>query len=199
MSAIVKMSKPQSISSLLKRKEEDKGEREKHLAPRHSGIPTKNRFLLLAEKGKAARDRSLSAKRFRTDSQCTEASETVEESGQGESVFASMEDTERQLKEAKTVIDQVKSEVEKIPDPGPLKAVLDGLLKWMALTTSIQENSASVTLDEFTKASKKVSPPPRPQPPPVRSKEVGSWGRASKVSRMLILSRRSGRKSLSRR
>jgi hypothetical protein len=71
-----------------------------------------------------------------------------------------MEVTERQLKEAKTVIDQVKSEVEKIPDPGPLKAVLDGLVKWMALTTSIQENSASVMLDEFAKASKKVSPPP---------------------------------------
>jgi hypothetical protein len=89
-----------------------------------------------------------------------EASEIVEESIQGESVFASMEVTERQLKEAKTVIDQVKSEVEKIPDPGPLKAVLDGMLKWMALTTSIQENSASVMLDEFAKASKKVSPPP---------------------------------------
>jgi hypothetical protein len=72
-----------------------------------------------------------------------------------------MEVTERQLKEAKTVIDQVKSEVEKIPDPGPLKAVLDGLVKWMALTTSIQENSASVMLDEFAKASKKVSPPPQ--------------------------------------
>jgi hypothetical protein len=51
--------------------------------------------------------------------------------------------------------------VEKIPDPGPLKTVLDGLLKWMALTTSIQENSASVMLDEFAKASKKVSPPPQ--------------------------------------
>jgi hypothetical protein len=155
------MSKPQSISSLLKKKEEDKGEREKHQAPRHSGISTKNRFLMLAEKGKAARDRSLSAKRFRTHSECTEASETVEETGHGESVFASMEDTERQLKEAKTVIDQVKSEVEKIPDPGPLKAVLDGLLKWMALTTSIQENSASVMLDGFAKASKKGSPPPQ--------------------------------------
>jgi hypothetical protein len=156
------MSKPLSISSLLKRKEdEDKGERGKHQVPRHSGIPTKNRFLLLAEKGKAARDRSLSAKRFRTDSECTEASEIADESGPGESVFASMEVTERQLKEAKTVIDQVKSEVEKIPDPGPLKAVLDGLVKWMALTTSIQENSASVMLDEFAKASKKVSPPPQ--------------------------------------
>jgi hypothetical protein len=160
------MSKPQSISSLLKRKEEDKGEREKHQAPRHSGISTKNRFLLLAEKGKAARDRSLSAKRFRTDSECTEVSETVEESSQGESVFASMEETERQLKEAKTVIDQVKTEVEKIPDLGPLKAVLDGLLKWMSLTTSIQENSASVMLDEFAKASKKVRGGPPPPPPP---------------------------------
>jgi hypothetical protein len=167
--------------------------------PRHSGIPTKNRFLLLAEKGKAARDRSLSAKRFRTDSECTEASEIAEDSGPGESVFASMEVTERQLKEAKTVIDQVKSEVEKIPDPGPLKAVLDGLVKWMALTTSIQENSASVMLDEFAKASKKVSPPPRPRPPAVRSKVVGSRERSGKVSRMLSRSRMSRRKSLSRR
>jgi hypothetical protein len=155
------MSKPQSISSLLVRKEDDKGERGKHQLPRQSGIPTKNRFLLLAEKGKAARERSLSAKRFRTDSECTEASEIVEECSQGESVFASMEVTERQLKEAKAVIDQVKTDVEKIPDPGPLKPVLDGLLKWMALTTSIQENSASVMLDEFAKASKKVSPPPQ--------------------------------------
>ena len=114
------MSKPLSISSLLKRKEEeDKGERGKHQVPRQSGIPTKNRFLLLAEKGKAARERSLSAKRFRTDSECTEASEIVEEGGQGESVFASMEVTERQLKEAKTVIDQVKSEVEKNSGSGP--------------------------------------------------------------------------------
>ena len=178
------MSKPQSISSLLKRKEDDKGERGKHQLPRQSGIPTKNRFLLLAEKGKAARERSLSAKRFCTDSECTEASEIVEECDQGESVFASMEVTEKQLKEAKTVIDQVKTEVEKIPDPGPLKTVLDGLLKWMALTTSIQENSASVMLDEFAKASKKVSPPPRPGPLADRSKEAGSRGREGKVSRM---------------
>jgi urease gamma subunit len=178
------MSKPQSISSLLVRKEDDKGERGKHQLPRQSGIPTKNRFLLLAEKGKAARERSLSAKRFRTDSECTVASEIVEECDQGESVFASMEVTERQLKEAKTVIDQVKTEVEKIPDPGPLKTVLDGLLKWMALTTSIQENSASVMLDEFAKASKKVSPPPRPGPLADRSKEAGSRGREGKVSRM---------------
>jgi hypothetical protein len=32
--------------------------------------------------------------------------------------------------------------------------VLDGLVKWMSLTTSIQENTASVMLDGFAKASK---------------------------------------------
>jgi hypothetical protein len=37
--------------------------------------------------------------------------------------------------------------------------VLEGLVKWMTLTTSIQENTASVMLDEFAKASKKVSIP----------------------------------------
>jgi hypothetical protein len=154
------MSKPQSISSLLKRKEDEKGEKENHHAFKKPGISTKNRFLLLAEKGKAARDRSVSAKRFRTDSECTDASEFADVDGQGESVFASMEETERQLKEAKAVLDQVRLDVEKVPDPGPLKVVLDGMVKWMALTNSIQENSASVMLDEFAKAKKKVSPPP---------------------------------------
>jgi hypothetical protein len=142
------------------RKEDEKGEKEKHHAFKKPGISTKNRFLLLAEKGKAARDRSVSAKRFRTDSECTDASEFADVDGQGESVFASMEETERQLKEAKAVLDQVRLDVEKVPDPGPLKVVLDGMVKWMALTNSIQENSASVMLDEFAKAKKKkVSPP----------------------------------------
>jgi hypothetical protein len=166
-----KMSKPQSISSLIKRNEGEKGERENH-GFKKPGVSTKNRFLLLAEKGKAARDRSLSAKRFRTDSECTEASEFAEEGGQGESVFASMEETERQLKEAKAVLDQVRLDVEKVPDPGPLKVVLDGMVKWMALTNSIQENSASVMLDEFAKAKKKVSPSSQVVP------ETGSQGRA---------------------
>jgi hypothetical protein len=49
--------------------------------------------------------------------------------------------------------------------------VLDGMVKWMALTNSIQENSASVMLDEFAKAKKKVSPPPQVVP------ETGSQGR----------------------
>ncbi len=75
---------------------------------------------------------------------------------QEDTVFVNMEKTENQLKEAKTVIDQVKQDVEKIPDPGPLRGVLDGLVKWMALTTSIQENTASVMLDEFAKAKKKA-------------------------------------------
>ena len=61
------------------RKEDEKGEKEKHHAFKKPGISTKNRFLLLAEKGKAARDRSVSAKRFRTDSECTEASEFADE------------------------------------------------------------------------------------------------------------------------
>jgi hypothetical protein len=63
-------------------------------------------------------------------------------------------------------------DVEKVPDPGPLKVVLDGMVKWMALTNSIQENSASVMLDEFAKAKKKVSPSTQVAPEP------GSQGRA---------------------
>jgi hypothetical protein len=112
---------------------------------------------MLAEKGKAARDRSLSAKRFRSESEYTETGEDTDMCEQDDTVFASMEKTENQLKEAKTVIDQVKHEVEKIPDPGPLRGVLDGLVKWMALTTSIQENTASVMLEEYAKAKKKTT------------------------------------------
>ncbi len=147
------MSKPLTISSLLK----EKGEKGKPATAKYPGISTNNRFLLLAEKGKAARERSLSAKRFRTDSECTE----VEDGTGGENpfpedtVFANMEKTEAQLKEAKTIMDQVKLDVEKITDPGPVKAVLDGIVKWMALTTSIQENTASVMLDEFAKTNNK--------------------------------------------
>jgi hypothetical protein len=140
----------------MKRKEEEKGS---HPTAKYPGISTNNRFLLLAEKGKAARDRTLSAKRFRTDSESTEVSEITEVCSQEDTVFANMEKTEGQLQEAKVVIEQVKAEVGKIPDPGPLKGVLEGLVKWMTLTTSIQENTASVMLDEFAKASKKVSPP----------------------------------------
>jgi hypothetical protein len=150
------MSKPLSIGSLLKRKEEEKGS---HPTAKYPGISTNNRFLLLAEKGKAARERTLSAKRFRTDSECTEVSDINEVCSQEDTVFANMEKTEGQLLEAKVVIEQVKAEVDKIPDPGPLKGVLEGLVKWMTLTMSIQENTASVMLDEFAKASKKVSLP----------------------------------------
>ncbi len=78
----------------------------------------------------------------------------------------------RMNREAKAVLDQVRSDAEKIPEPGPLKVVLDGMVKWMALTNSIQENSASVMLDEFAKAKKKVSPPTQVVPEP------GSQGRA---------------------
>jgi hypothetical protein len=150
----VKMSKPLTIASLLKRKE---GEKEKNPAAKYPGIPTNNRFLMLAEKGKAARDRTLSAKRFRTDSEGTEFSEVGEHPDQEDTVFISMEKTENQLKEAKAVIDQVKAEVDKIPDPGPLKSAMEGMIKWMALTTSIQENTASVMLDGFAKANKKAA------------------------------------------
>jgi hypothetical protein len=149
------MSKPVSITSLLKRKEGEKEGKVKVHPAKYPGISTSNRFLMLAEKGKAARDRSLSAKRFRSESEYTEAGEDTDVCEQEDTVFANMEKTENQLKEAKTVIDQVKQEVEKIPDPGPLRGVLDGLVKWMALTTSIQENTASVMLDEFAKASKR--------------------------------------------
>jgi hypothetical protein len=145
------MSKPLTISSLQK----EKGEKGKPATAKYPGISTNNRFLLLAEKGKAARDRSLSAKRFRTDSECTDVGDGAggEDPFPEDSVFASMEKTEAQLKEAKTIVDQVKLDVEKITDPDPVKAVLDGLVKWMALTTSIQENTASVMLDEFAKTN----------------------------------------------
>jgi hypothetical protein len=89
------MSKPLTISSLLKKKE---GEKEKNPTAKQPGIHTNNRFLLLAEKGKAARDRTLSAKRFRTDSEGAEYSEIGEIADQEESVFVNMEKTENQLK-----------------------------------------------------------------------------------------------------
>jgi hypothetical protein len=147
------MSKPLTIASLLKKKE---GEKERNHMAKQPGIPTNNRFLLLAEKGKAARDRTLLAKRFRMKSEGTECSELGDAVDQEESVFVSMEKTENQLREAKVVIDQVKAEVDKMQDPGPLKSVMDGMVKWMALTMSIQENTASVMLDGFAKANKTV-------------------------------------------
>jgi hypothetical protein len=171
------MSKPLSIAGLLKRKEEEKGN---HPTAKYLGISTNNRFLLLAEKDKAAREPTLSAKRFRTDSECTEVSEINEGCSQEDTVFGSIEKTEGQLQEAKAVIEQVKAEVDKIPNPGPMKGVLEGLVKWMALTTFIQENTASVILDEFAKASKKVGPSGQSlQDTGTRKMEVGSKVRVS--------------------
>jgi hypothetical protein len=141
----------------MKRKEGEKEGKEKVHAAKYPGISTSNRFLMLAEKGKAARDKSLSAKRFRSESEYTETGEDTDVCEQDDTVFANMEKTENQLKEAKTVIDQVKAEVDKIPDPGPLKSVMEGMVKWMVLTTSIQENTASVMLDGFAKANKKAA------------------------------------------
>jgi hypothetical protein len=151
---VITVSKPVSIGSLLKRKEEEKGS---HPTAKYPGISTNNRILLLAEKGKAARERTLSAKRFRTDSECTEVSDINDACSQEDTVFVNMEKTEGQLQEAKVVIEQVKAEVDKIPDPGPLKGVLEGLVKWMTLTTSIQENTASVMLDEFATLDSRLS------------------------------------------
>jgi len=47
------MSKPVTISSLLKRKEGEKEGKEKGYPAKHPNISTSNRFLALAEKGKA--------------------------------------------------------------------------------------------------------------------------------------------------
>jgi hypothetical protein len=165
-------SKPLSISALLKNKTP---------VPKYPGITTTNRFSLLMDKaGKGARDRSSSAKRVRTESECTDKGE---EELAGESIFANMEKTEEQLKEAKVVIDQVKLEVEKIQEPGPLKSVLDGLVKWMGLTTAIQENTASVMLDEFAKkAARSDGNGTNPPPPPEVSRSQVDNGRQGKDS-----------------
>jgi hypothetical protein len=75
------------------------------------------------------------------------------------------------------VIEQVKAEVDKIPDPGPLKSVMEGMVKWMVLTTSIQENTASVMLDGFAKANKKAAATKQVAPvtdPPVGGGTKGS-------------------------
>jgi hypothetical protein len=160
--------KPLSISALLKNKTP---------VPKYPGITTNNRFSLLMEKtGKGARDRSSSAKRVRTESECTDRGE---EEMSGESIFVNMEKTEEQLKEAKVVIEQVKVEVDKIQDPGPLKAVLDGLVKWMGLTTSIQENTASVMLDEFARKAARsggagANLPPETSKNPVEKNKQGN-------------------------
>jgi hypothetical protein len=106
-----------------------------------------------------------------------------------------MEKTENQLKEAKVVIDQVKAEVEKIQDPGPLKAVMDGMVKWMALTTSIQENTASVMLDGFAKANKKVIAAAKVGP---EAGQPSSGGTKAVVSKVEVLKRTRVRRSLFR-
>jgi len=55
------------------------------------------------------------------------------------------------------IIMQLVKEVGKVKDEGPLAGILGGMLKWMEATTSIQEITASVMLDEIEKNSRKVS------------------------------------------
>ena len=143
--------KPTSILTLMKNKEQ-----ERLHVPKYPGITTSNRFLALAGKagGGPGRDRNNSTKRSRMDS---EGDKEEEDSAGGEDeVFASMEKTEVQLKEAKVIIDQVRKEIEKIQDSGPLWSAIKGMVKWMEVTTSIQEDLGSVMLDGFAKTEKKV-------------------------------------------
>ena len=144
--------KPTSILTLMKDKE-----KEKITVPKYPGITTSNRFLVLAGKagGGPGRDRSHSQKRTRMDSEGDKEEEDAVGVGE-EEVFASMEKTESQLKEAKVLIDQVRKEVEKIQDSGPLWSAIRGMVKWMEVTTSIQEDMGSVMLDGFAKTEKKV-------------------------------------------
>jgi hypothetical protein len=144
--------KPTSITNLLKEKGKDKPAAVP--VPKYPGITTSNRFALLAAKNVGGRERSLS-KRSRMDS-VEEDDERYEEVSESE-LFINMEKVETQLKDAKSIIEQVKKDSEKIPDDSPVAAVVRGLAKWMEVTTSIQENTVSAMLDEKAKLAKKVS------------------------------------------
>ena len=143
--------KPTSILTLMRDKKEERVQ-----VPKYPGISTSNRFLVLAGKGGGGtgRDRSHSQKRFRMESEGDKEEEEIV--GGEEEVFASMEKTESQLKEAKVLIEQVRKEVEKIQETGPLWAAIKGMVKWMEVTTAIQEDMGSVMLDGFAKTEKKV-------------------------------------------
>jgi hypothetical protein len=144
--------KPTSITNLLKEKGKEKPAAVP--VPKYPGITTSNRFALLAAKNVGGRERSLS-KRSRMDS-VEEDDERYEEVSESE-LFINMEKVETQLKDAKSIIEQVKKDSEKIPDDSPVAAVVRGLAKWMEVTTSIQENTVSAMLDEKAKLAKKVS------------------------------------------
>jgi hypothetical protein len=144
--------KPTSITNLLKEKGKEKPAAVP--VPKYPGITTSNRFALLTARNSGGRERSLS-KRSRMDS-TEEDDERYEEVSESE-LFINMEKVETQLMDAKSIIEQVKKDSEKIPDDSPVAAVVRGLAKWMEVTTSIQENTVSAMLDEKAKLAKKVS------------------------------------------
>lgn len=140
--------KPTAITGLMK---------EKLAFPKYPGITTSNRFLLLGRNGAGGgqgRDRSLSYKRSRIESEGDK--EEVSENGEAD-CFASMEKTEAQMKEARAIIGQVRQEVAKLAgDKGPLQEIMSGMVKWMEVMTTIQEDTTSIMLDGFERTERKV-------------------------------------------
>jgi len=149
------MSKPMSVSAFLAEGLPQQKER--------SGIPIKNRFLVLTKD----RDRSVSSQRGASphkrrrgeseqcDSECEEAGVSVTDPNKA---FKSMADEEASFKKAKEIVEVVKTTLEKATEEeisGPLKKVLGGIVEWMEITTGVQVTTASVVVDSFAKV---VSP-----------------------------------------
>jgi hypothetical protein len=149
------MSKPMSVSAFLAEGLPQQKER--------SGIPIKNRFLVLTKD----RDRSVSShrgasphKRRRGESeQCdSECEEVNGPMGDPNKAFKSMADEEASFKKAKDIVEVVKTALSKATEEeisGPLKKVLGGIVEWMEITTGVQVTTASVVVDSFVKV---VSP-----------------------------------------
>ena len=137
-----------SILDLMKEK------KEKVTVPtKYPGITVSNRFAKLAERpstdGKSVRE----AKRSRIESETEDECEEIGE----DSVFTSMEKIETEVKEAKELIEQVKKEVGEGAEGSPLSRGLGMIIAWMEKTTAIQVGLASVMVDGFNRADKKVS------------------------------------------
>jgi len=136
--------------------------KEKRGLLKQPGIITTNRFSVLAKQATAAsakgRDRLLSLKRqgLVGDEEEEEEVEEGREVNDGSEVFVTLEKTEVEIKEAKGLLDEIEKEMEKVSEDGPIKTILGKMAQWMKRTTTIQENTASVILDEVAKGRSKT-------------------------------------------
>jgi hypothetical protein len=145
------MSKPMSVSAFLAEGLPQQKER--------SGIPIKNRFLVLTKD----RDRSVSSqrgasphKRRRGESEQSECEEVNGPGVDPNKAFKSMADEEASFKRAKEIVECVKTTLNSATEAeisGPLKKVLGGIVDWMEITTGVQVTTASVVVDSFAKVA----------------------------------------------